>query len=202
MNLQLYLTRWKLNTNEILNAANTKWNFLDFKPGLVGGHCIGIDPYYLAFQSKNYGYDPELILSARKTNDSIPAMISKKAIDKTKINFDIKKINFLVMGITFKENCLDFRNSKVFEIISLIKKKGHLVDLYDPVVNSSNLEKEHKIKNLLKMKKNFYHCIIIAVAHSKFKKMGIMNIRKSLKKNGIVFDVKNLFNGTMTEIAL
>ncbi len=179
----------KLNikTKDVLNAALTKWNFLDFKPGLVGGHCIGVDPYYLTYKSKKIGYNPKLILRGRKINDEIPKYISNKISRKIKKNSRI-----LFLGATFKSNIPDYRNSKAISLYKLLIKKNK-VDIFDPLIDAAKFFKDEKIKMIKKIKKNYYDIVIISVQHNKIKKMGIKKIFSFGKKNFLFFDIFDLF---------
>ena len=182
----------KINIYEVLKAASTKWNFLNFTPGLVGGHCVGIDPYYLINKSKKIGFNPKLISQARSTNENIINYIKNKIIQKVhnkKTILKKKKLKILLMGITFKEDCNDTRNSMAFKL-SLLLKKSFDVDIYDPVAVSNII----KLKLIKKPKKKSYDIIILAVAHKCFKKIGKKKIQLYLKKNGLIFDLKNIFN--------
>tara|TARA_Y100000389_G_C17467230_1_gene526764 strand:- start:2853 stop:4106 length:1254 start_codon:yes stop_codon:yes gene_type:complete len=179
----------KLNikTKDVLNAALTKWNFLDFKPGLVGGHCIGVDPYYLTYKSKKIGYNPKLILRGREINDEIPKYISNKISRKIKKNSRI-----LFLGATFKSNIPDYRNSKAISLYKLLIKKNK-VDIFDPLIDAAKFFKDEKIKMIKKIKKNYYDIVIISVQHNKIKKMGIKKIFSFGKKNFLFFDIFDLF---------
>ena len=183
-----------LDTNEIINAAKTKWNFIPFKPGLVGGHCIGVDPYYLTFRSQQLGYSPKVILAGRKINDGMPSYLVKKLIrlmNAKKIN--ISKSKILVMGYTFKENCPDTRNTKVKNLISILTKKANIIEVYDPWVNSKEF-KELGITNFVhKPKINSYDAIFIAVGHNEFIKDGLKKINSYRKKKSVIYDFKNIF---------
>lgn len=184
-----------INTNQVLNAAKTKWNFLDFKPGLVGGHCIGVDPYYLMYKAKKIGFNSKIITAGRKVNDKIPNFIFSE-INKIcrikQINF--KKLKVLFLGAAFKENCMDCRNSKAIELLQLIKKKNNSTEVYDPVVNKSDFLKNFKFKLLDNIyKKNYYDLIIVAVPHKQIKKIGLKKIKKFGKKEVLIFDIKSIF---------
>ncbi len=183
-----------LSTNEILNAANTKWNFLDFKPGLVGGHCISVDPYYLTYKSNQIGYKPNLILSGRKINNLMARFIFNKIYKLAKLRkLNIKKSKLLIMGCSFKENCSDFRNNQSIVLKHYFTKNGFNVDMYDPLIDTKKFEKSYNLKLLNSIKGNKYDIIIILVSHSIFIKMGLNKIRKHTKKNHIIFDFKNIF---------
>jgi UDP-N-acetyl-D-galactosamine dehydrogenase len=193
--LSMLFHKLNINTKEVLNAANTKWNFINFVPGLVGGHCIGVDPYYLKYKAIKSGLKPFMISSGRKVNDSMPKFIfneTKKIIKKKNKN----KILFL--GITFKEDCNDIRNSKALELCKFFKKKNK-VDIYDPVVNKKALGKFHNIKTINKFKKNYYDIIIITVPHKKIRKLSIKFLRSLGKKNLNIIDVKSIFPKKMVE---
>tara|TARA_Y100001970_G_scaffold199595_1_gene242793 strand:+ start:28163 stop:29446 length:1284 start_codon:yes stop_codon:yes gene_type:complete len=192
--LSIIFKRLKINTNQVLDAASTKWNFINFSPGLVGGHCIGVDPYYLTYKSIKAGYVPKVILSGRKINDEMPQYIVNevKRLILNK-NHSISRVKILILGLTFKENCNDTRNSKVFDIYRLLKKIKISVDVYDPKLNTKLLYGKEKIKLITKIKKNFYNVMIITVGHSEFKKIGSLKLRKMLKTNSIIYDVKSIF---------
>ena len=180
-----------IDTDEVLKAASTKWNFVNFKPGIVGGHCIGVDPYYLTYKSKLLGYDPKIITAGREINDKFPDYIVKKAIKNTKNIFKTEKLKFLVLGLTFKENCVDYRNSKSIEIVKKLIKKNYTTHCYDPLINIKNFNKKNIISIDKNLKKGNFHCIIISVAHDYFKNLGQKKIESLLTKNGLIFDVKN-----------
>jgi UDP-N-acetyl-D-galactosamine dehydrogenase len=184
----------KLNINiyDVLKAAKTKWNFINFDPGLVGGHCIGVDPYYLTFRAKKAGYDPKIILAGRKINDGMPNYICKKIIKNLKEKkINSNNTNFLILGATFKENCNDIRNSKALELCKKIKKKFKYVDIFDPYLNK---KKKFKLNFLTKIPKKKYSVIIVAVKHDYFIKIGLKKIKKLLKKKSLLYDIKNTFN--------
>ena len=190
--LSILFNLLEIDTNEALDAANTKWNFMDFRPGLVGGHCISIDPYYLTYKSKQLGYDSKIILAGRKLNNSMPKFICNRIINSLKSK-NLSDVNILILGITFKENCSDIRNSKVLEIYKILKNEKYSIDVHDPNVDSS--EKELSNVPLVKnndIKLNFYDAIIIAVAHNEFKKIKLDNYTKS--KSSIIFDLKGIYN--------
>ncbi len=191
--LCLIFEKLKIDTNAVLKAASTKWNFINFKPGIVGGHCIGVDPYYLTYKSKKHGYIPKIITAGRKINDEFTDYIAKKAVSNTKIKFKTKKLKFLLLGIAFKENCVDYRNSKSIELFNLLKSKGHHINCYDPMIDINDFNKQNKIQITKKINLNYFHCVIISVAHNYFINLGEKNIRKYLTKGGIIFDVKNIF---------
>ena len=192
--LSLIFHKMKIDTKEVLDAAATKWNFLKFSPGLVGGHCIGVDPYYLTYKAEELGYNPKIILAGRNLNNCIGNYVVKELISKMKNkNIKIKDSRILIMGITFKENCPDIRNSQVFKIIKNLKHQGAKVDCFDPWVTSANIKSNYKINLINKIKNNFYDSIVIAVPHKYFLKMGIKKIKKFTKLNNIIYDIKSIF---------
>ncbi len=192
--LSMIFDKMNLDTNEILKAANTKWNFLNFKPGLVGGHCIGVDPYYLTFQAQKFGYNSKIILSGRKVNNEMGKFVVNKTVSILKENnFQINKSNLLLMGFTFKENCPDIRNTKVYDILINTKKLFKSVDVYDPIADKNDVYKNYKFKLASIPKKNYYDTIIILVNHNYFKKIGFDNILKLSKTKSIIYDFKNIF---------
>lgn len=182
-----------IDTQEVLQAAGSKWNFLPFWPGLVGGHCIGVDPYYLTHKAQELGYTPEVILAGRKINDSmgqfIVSQIVKLMVQK---NINSQGAKVLVMGLAFKENCSDIRNTKVIDIVNECKAYGASVDIYDPCVLPDDVVKHYGLQLQNKLNNNSYDVIILAVAHQAFIDMGAKNIRALGKENSIVYDVKYL----------
>tara|TARA_Y100000389_G_C17398944_1_gene484184 strand:- start:104 stop:1381 length:1278 start_codon:yes stop_codon:yes gene_type:complete len=194
--LALIFNKLNLDTNKVLDAANTKWNFINFRPGLVGGHCIGVDPYYLTYKAKKVGYNSKVILAGRKINNYLPIYITKNLIKKLNEKFKIKKFKILIMGYTFKENCADIRNTKVENIMHQLTKHGSKVDIFDDHVNVNDFKKNYKKKLINKVKdiqKNFYHSVIIAVRHSSFKKIKYNEIKSFIVKGGLIYDLKNVF---------
>ncbi len=186
----------EIDTNEVLEAASTKWNFLNFKPGLVGGHCIGVDPYYLAQKAIEVGYNPEIILAGRRLNDSMGIYVANLIIKNLiKKGFQVKGSKILILGVTFKENCPDTRNSKVPDIIKELKDFGLLIDVYDPWVNDSKLD--IKLKKVLD--DTTYDSILVAVAHDRFLKIDYNSI---LNNNGFIFDLKGILNKNKNIIRL
>ena len=189
--LAIIFNKMDIDTQEVLEAAGTKWNFLPFRPGIVGGHCIGVDPYYLTHKAQSIGYKPEVILAGRRMNDNMSIYISSqliKAMDHKSIN--IKKSKILVMGLTFKENCPDLRNTKVIDIIKELRKYGAQIEVYDPWVDSRIAEDEYKIKMIYEPEPNRYDAIVIAVAHDKFKEMGEEKIANFASTVNVIYDLK------------
>ena len=192
--LALIFRRLNINTEEVLKAAGTKWNFLPFRPGLVGGHCIGVDPYYLVHKAQRVNYHPELIVAARRINDNMGRVVSDEVMRlMTQRRIHIVDANILVLGLAFKENCPDLRNTRVCDIINELRQNNANVDVYDPWVDHDEAKKEFGL-DLKKSLKNYsYDAIIIAVAHHQFRDMGIAAIRQLGKSNHVIFDIKYLF---------
>ncbi len=195
----------KLNIDfsEILKAAETKWNFLPFRPGLVGGHCIGVDPYYLIDKSNNSGYVPKLIKSARYLNDKMGDYVSSKFIKKMKKkSIKLNKSRILIMGLTFKENCPDLRNAGIFNVIENLKKKKCILEFYEPLAAEIEIKKIYGKKPIKKLTSGRYDGIIIAVAHEYLKKLGIKKIIRLGKKNHVIFDLKSIFSKKYSDLTL
>ena len=191
----MIFNKLNINTNSVLEAASTKWNFLPFRPGLVGGHCIGIDPYYLAHKSLEIGHNPEMILSGRKINENMPFYVAKQIKNlMIKKKIDLPSSNILILGFTFKENITDTRNTKIINLIKGIRKYNTNIDVYDPLANKHNVEKEFVTKLIDKPIKNKYNVIVLAVAHDQFKKLSIKQIRALGRKKHFIYDLKNMLN--------
>tara|TARA_Y100000389_G_scaffold205060_1_gene262582 strand:- start:6987 stop:8267 length:1281 start_codon:yes stop_codon:yes gene_type:complete len=201
--LSMLFHKLDINTQEVLEAAESKWNFLSFKPGLVGGHCIGIDPYYLTYKAKSIGYNPKIILAGREINDNMADFVVSELVRKIKKkNIQIKDAEVLIMGLTFKENCPDIRNSGIQNVITKLKKfKCHL-DLYDPWADKDEIKKIYNVYPNSKPLQNNYDAVIIAVAHNEFKTIGFNNIKKFCKKNHVIFDLKNIFKSNKIDFRL
>jgi len=177
-----------IDTNEVIDAACSKWNFLNFRPGLVGGHCIGVDPYYLAQKSISLGYNPEIILSGRRLNDSMGKYIANQLIKLMILKeIDIKSSEVLILGFAFKENCPDYRNTKVIDIINELKSYNINITIVDSWVNKSDVEKEYKINIENKIPKKSYDSVLVAVSHDEYKKM---DLKQHLLKKHVIYDVK------------
>ena len=201
--LSILFNKMNINTHSVLKAAETKWNFLSFKPGLVGGHCIGVDPYYLTYKAKSIGYNAKIILAGRRLNDSMGFYVASKLIERMKEkSITIKKSKILIMGLTFKENCPDLRNSGVANVIKKLSNYNCDIHLYDPWVNNQDIESAYKIRPVHKLKYNFYDAIMIVVAHKQFKKMGIKKITKLAKRKKVIFDLKNIFGSAKSDFQL
>ncbi|MES9816473.1 MAG: Vi polysaccharide biosynthesis UDP-N-acetylglucosamine C-6 dehydrogenase TviB [Candidatus Thiodiazotropha sp.] len=191
--LALIFNRLGIDTQEVLEAAGSKWNFLPFRPGLVGGHCIGVDPYYLTHKAQSIGYQPEIILAGRRLNDGMGAYVVHSVV-KMMMKRGIASNNsrVLVLGLTFKENCPDLRNTRVVDIVSEFEDYGAQVDVYDPWVSQVEAEEEYGLRPISEIKEGEYDAVILAVAHSEFQQMGVQKIRTFCKENGVLFDVKNV----------
>ena len=199
--LALIFDRLNLDTLDVLKAAGTKWNFLPFKPGLVGGHCIGVDPYYLAYKAKEVGYHPEIILSGRRTNDNMGIFVANKIVKlMIKKSHTINKDRVLILGITFKENCPDIRNSRVIDVINELKEFGCKVDIYDPLADKNEVKKEYNLNLIQEIDPKKYDAIILAVAHNEFKKIE-QKIKKAKEENNslVVYDIKGMFDKNLVD---
>ncbi len=192
--LSIIFSHLDIDTHEVLDAAATKWNFHRFVPGMVGGHCIGVDPYYLTYKSEQVGYKPEMILAGRKLNDGMAHYYAKTICQKMEQeNYHLSSSKILIMGMTFKENCPDYRNTKVVDLINDLISKGIAVDVFDPFLVKEHIKKEFKLNLIEDLPENFYDAIVIAVSHSQFKTMGIEKIRRFGKSGSFIFDIKNTF---------
>lgn len=184
--LAMIFERMNIDTGAVLEAAGTKWNFLNFRPGLVGGHCIGVDPYYLTHKAQELGFHPEMILAGRRINDNMGKYAASQVIKlMIKKSVTISDARVLVLGLTFKENCPDIRNSRVIDVIDELKEFGCKVDVYDPWVDEKEVEREYAITPLKDYKQNDYDCVVIAVAHDKFKGLKFKDV--------LVYDIKNIY---------
>jgi len=201
--LALIFNKMGIDTEAVLKAAESKWNFISFRPGLVGGHCIGVDPYYLTHKAEAVGYHPEMILAGRRLNDSMGSYVANQLIKfmlKRRIQIDGSRI--LVMGLSFKENCPDLRNTKVIDIVSELKEYDCMVDVYDPWVSSADSEREYGITPIPIPTKGIYDGIILAVAHNQFKEMSPMAIRAFGKNTHVLYDLKYIFSADATDLRL
>jgi len=191
--LALIFNRVGIDTEEVLEAAGTKWNFLPFRPGLVGGHCIGIDPYYLVHKAESLGYHPQLISAGRRINDNMGHFVVSeivKLMATKKIN--IVDANILMLGLTFKENCPDLRNTRVVEMVEELQSYNANIDIYDPWVDSDEAYAEYGLRTIDNLSVDYYDVVVIAVAHDQFKAMGLEGIRKVAKENHVLYDIKYL----------
>ena len=189
--LALIFNRLGIDTEEVLKAAGSKWNFLPFRPGLVGGHCIGVDPYYLTHKAMKAGYYPEIILTGRKLNDSMGKYVANEIINlMTKKRIQVVDSNILVMGLTFKEDCPDIRNTRVVDVVQELSGFHCNIDVYDPWIDKEESTREYGITPVEQPEPGKYDAVIIAVAHHQFKAMGITAIRALGKKNHVLYDIK------------
>jgi UDP-N-acetyl-D-galactosamine dehydrogenase len=192
--LALIFNRLGIDTEEVLQAAGTKWNFLPFRPGLVGGHCIGVDPYYLTHKAQEIGYHPEMILAGRRINDNMAIYVAERVAQlMIRKRIHVKGSRILMMGLTFKENCPDLRNSKVADVVSELKKYGAKVDVYDPWIDADEAEHEYGIRPVRAPAKGRYDAVVLAVAHKQFREMGIDAIRSFARKPHVLYDIKYVF---------
>jgi UDP-N-acetyl-D-galactosamine dehydrogenase len=201
--LSIIFNKLDIDTLEVLEAAGTKWNFLPFRPGLVGGHCIGVDPYYLTHKAQTVGYHPEMILAGRRLNDGMGQYVVSQLVKtmlKNRIHVD--GANVLVMGLTFKENCPDLRNTKVVDIVSELKEYNINVDIMDPWCSCTEAEHEYQIKLIGAPEEGYYDGIILAVSHDEFKVLGAEKIKGFGKKNHVIYDLKYILDKESTDIRL
>jgi UDP-N-acetyl-D-galactosamine dehydrogenase len=197
--LALIFDKMGIDTNEVLAAAATKWNFLPFKPGLVGGHCIGVDPYYLAHKATSLGYHPQVILSGRHVNDQMSAFVTEKVIKLLiKNNFNVQGAKVLLLGVTFKENCPDIRNSQTFEIYTALKKLGADVFAFDPFANGKEVLDAHQINLVTSLET--YDAIVLTVAHDFFKSLNYASLKSS--PNSVIYDTKAILDKSIVTARL
>jgi UDP-N-acetyl-D-glucosamine/UDP-N-acetyl-D-galactosamine dehydrogenase len=192
--LALIFNRLGIDTEEVLNAAGSKWNFLPFRPGLVGGHCIGVDPYYLTHKAQEIGYHPEMILAGRRLNDNmalhVAAQITRLMGAK---RIHVKGARVLVLGITFKENCPDIRNSKVADVVRELGKQGALVEVYDPWATAAECRHEYGFAPVRELKPGRYDAAVVAVAHRQFRELGARGVRRLCRRKHVLYDIKHVF---------
>ena len=192
--LALIFKRLHLDTEEVLNAAGSKWNFLPFRPGLVGGHCIGVDPYYLTHKAQEIGYHPEMILAGRRLNDNMALHVAAQITQLMAARrIHVNGARALVLGITFKENCPDIRNSKVVDVVRELSKQGAEVEIYDPWANASECRQEYGLKPLRTLRRGRYDVAIVAVAHRQFRELGAAGVRRLCKPKHVLYDIKHVF---------
>lgn len=201
--LALIFNKLGIDTEDVLKAAGTKWNFLPFRPGLVGGHCIGVDPYYLTHKAQAIGYHPEIILAGRRLNDNMSLYVANQLVKQlNKKRIQVEGARVLVLGLTFKENCPDIRNTKVVDIISELQDFNIQVDAYDPWVDVAEAQHEYGITPISEPQANMYDAIILAVAHEQFKQLGEQGIRALGKSNHVLYDLKYVLDKTASDIRL
>lgn len=201
--LAIIFDKLDIDTEEVLLAAGTKWNFLPFRPGLVGGHCIGVDPYYLTSKAESLGYNPEVILAGRRINNNMASYVSSMMVKKMlKKRIHVNGSKVLVMGLTFKENCPDIRNTKVIDVVNELSDYGAQVDVFDPWVEVSQAQKEFGITPINEPNTNSYDGIFLAVAHSDFLSIGSKGIRAYGKTTCVFYDLKSIFPTTESDLRL
>jgi UDP-N-acetyl-D-galactosamine dehydrogenase len=201
--LALIFNRLGIDTEEVLNAAGSKWNFLPFRPGLVGGHCIGVDPYYLTHKAQEIGYHPEMILAGRRLNDNmalhVAAQITRLMAAR---RIHVKGARVLVLGITFKENCPDIRNSKVADVVRELVKQGALVEVFDPWASAAECRQEYGLALVRELKPGRYDAAVIAVAHRQFRELGAKGVRRLCRRKHVLYDVKHVFPAAAVDARL
>ncbi len=192
--LALIFARLGIDTEEVLQAAGSKWNFLPFRPGLVGGHCIGVDPYYLTHKAQEIGYHPEMILAGRRLNDNMPLYVAGEIVKlMTLKRIQVNGARILMLGVTFKENCPDIRNSKVIEVVRELEKYGARVDAYDPWADAAQCRHEYGLRLTRSLQQNGYDAAVVAVAHRQFRELGAARVHKLCRRNHMLYDIKHVF---------
>lgn len=201
--LAVIFNKMGIDTEAVLQAAGTKWNFLPFRPGLVGGHCIGVDPYYLTHKAQSIGYHPEIILAGRRLNDGMGAYVVTQLVkDMIKKKIQVEGAKVLVLGLSFKENCPDIRNTKVIDIVHELQEYHVQADIYDPWIDAAEAEHEYGIQPITELKNGEYDAVILAVAHEQFKAMGAAQIRALGKVNHVLYDLKYIFSQAESDLRL
>lgn len=192
--LSILFSKLGIDTTEVLETAQTKWNFLPFRPGLVGGHCIGVDPFYLTHKAEKVGHHPEIINAGRRINDSMGKFVATQLVkEMMRRKLSLHDARVAVLGMTFKENCPDIRNSRSIDVVRELESYGISVDIDDPLADKSEVEDEYGLKFPHSLEPGVYAGVVVAVGHSQYKKMGPDGVKKLLMKNGVFFDVKSLF---------
>ncbi|HAV4996879.1 Vi polysaccharide biosynthesis UDP-N-acetylglucosamine C-6 dehydrogenase TviB [Acinetobacter nosocomialis] len=201
--LALIFNKMGIDTEDVLKAAGTKWNFLNFRPGLVGGHCIGVDPYYLTHKAESIGLHPEIILAARRLNDRMGEYVATQLIkEMVKKRIQVVGARILILGLSFKENCPDIRNTKIVDMVSALKEYDLDLDIYDPWVDSAEVEAEYGLAPIMELKKGQYDAIVIAVAHDQFKKMSTQEFALLGKEKHVLYDLKYVLDKEQSDIRL
>jgi len=194
--LAMLFNRLGIDTEEVLLAAGSKWNFLPFRPGLVGGHCIGVDPYYLTHKAQEIGFHPEMILAGRRLNDNMANYVAGEVVKLMASRKILAKgSRILVLGLTFKENCPDLRNSKVADVVRELQRFGARVDVYDPWIDGREANHEYGIRPIRSIRAGSYDAAVVAVGHKQFREMGIGAVRKACRRNHVIYDIKYVFAG-------
>jgi len=201
--LALIFNKMGIDTEEVLKAAGTKWNFLNFRPGLVGGHCIGVDPYYLTHKAESIGLHPEIILAARRLNDRMGEYVATQLIkEMVKQRIQVVGARILILGLSFKENCPDIRNTKIVDMVKALKEYDLDLDIYDPWVDSAEVEAEYGLAPIMELKQGRYDAIVIAVAHDQFKAMSSQEFLALGKEKHVLYDLKYVLNKEQSDIRL
>ncbi|HCU74408.1 MAG TPA: Vi polysaccharide biosynthesis UDP-N-acetylglucosamine C-6 dehydrogenase TviB [Acinetobacter baumannii] len=201
--LALIFNKMDIDTEDVLKAAGTKWNFLNFRPGLVGGHCIGVDPYYLTHKAESIGLHPEIILAARRLNDRMGEYVATQLIkEMVKKRIQVVGARILILGLRFKENCPDIRNTKIVDMVKALKEYDLDLDIYDPWVDSAEVEAEYGLAPIMELKQGRYDAIVIAVAHDQFKKMSTQELVSLGKEKHVLYDLKYVLNKEQSDIRL
>jgi UDP-N-acetyl-D-glucosamine/UDP-N-acetyl-D-galactosamine dehydrogenase len=201
--LALIFNRLGIDTEEVLAAAASKWNFLPFKPGLVGGHCIGVDPYYLTHKAQEIGYHPEMILAGRRLNDNMALYVAARTMQLMAARrIHVKGARVLMLGITFKENCPDIRNSKVVDVVRELEKHGARVDVYDPWADAAQCRHEYGLKLTRTLRPGSYDAVVVAVAHRQFGELGARGVRRLGRRHHVLYDIKHLFPAAAVDARL
>ncbi|EJB8481237.1 Vi polysaccharide biosynthesis UDP-N-acetylglucosamine C-6 dehydrogenase TviB [Acinetobacter baumannii] len=201
--LALIFNKMGIDTEDVLKAAGTKWNFLNFRPGLVGGHCIGVDPYYLTHKAESIGLHPEIILAARRLNDRMGEYVATQLIkEMVKKRIQVVGARILILGLSFKENCPDIRNTKIIDMVRALKEYDLDLDIYDPWVDSAEVEAEYGLAPIMELKQGRYDAIVIAVAHDQFKKMSTQELVSLGKEKHVLYDLKYVLDKEQSDIRL
>jgi len=201
--LALIFNKMGIDTEDVLKAAGTKWNFLNFRPGLVGGNCIGVDPYYLTHKAESIGLHPEIILAARRLNDRMGEYVATQLIkEMVKKRIQVVGARILILGLSFKENCPDIRNTKIVDMVKALKEYDLDLDIYDPWVDSAEVEAEYGLAPIMELKQGRYDAIIIAVAHDQFKQMSAQELVSLGKEEHVLYDLKYVLNKEQSDIRL
>ncbi|WP_457794971.1 Vi polysaccharide biosynthesis UDP-N-acetylglucosamine C-6 dehydrogenase TviB [Acinetobacter baumannii] len=201
--LALIFNKMGIDTEDVLKAAGTKWNFLNFRPGLVGGHCIGVDPYYLTHKAESIGLHPEIILAARRLNDRMGEYVATQLIkEMVKQRIQVVGARILILGLSFKENCPDIRNTKIVDMVKALKEYDLDLDIYDPWVDSAEVEGEYGLAPVMELKQGRYDAIVIAVAHDQFKKMSTQELVSLGKEKHVLYDLKYVLDKEQSDIRL
>jgi UDP-N-acetyl-D-galactosamine dehydrogenase len=195
--LALIFSRLGIDTEEVLQAAGSKWNFLPFRPGLVGGHCIGVDPYYLTHKAQAVGYHPEMILAGRRINDNMGLYVAQQVTQLMIRNrIQVCDSRILVMGLTFKENCPDVRNTKIVDVVRELQKFGAKVEVHDPWVDPDEAEHEYDIRPVRRLRRGKYDAVVMGVAHDQFRELGVEGVRALAKERHVLYDIKYVFKAS------